>query len=451
MIHQYELNGHKICLDVHSGAVHLPDDLAYDLLPFTSENMTGHVSEDAEKALAGKYSKNEIAETWAELYELYSAGQLHSKDDYAPFADNMAKARVKSMCLNIAHDCNLACGYCFAGKGGFGGNRELMSKEVGKAAIDFLIKNSAGRHNLEVDFFGGEPLMNFDTVKYVVEYARSLEKENGKKFRFTITTNGLLLNDDSIEFINKEMHNCVLSTDGRREVNDRLRVDWGGSGCYDRIIPKFQKLVSGRGNKDYYARATFTKYNPDFAQDVIHLYRLGFKHISEEPVVTDACESYALTQDDLPGIFAEYEKLADILIDMKADGEDINFFHFMIDLDQGPCAVRRLRGCSSGNEYIAVTPSGDIYPCHSFVGDENFLMGSVLSGAFNLDIKERFAKTNIYSKEECRNCWAKFYCSGGCHAINHQQAGDMLRPFPMYCEMQKKRLECAVMVKAATS
>ncbi|MCL2486425.1 MAG: thioether cross-link-forming SCIFF peptide maturase, partial [Oscillospiraceae bacterium] len=421
MIHLYEQNGYKICLDVHSGAVHLPDDTAYDLLPFTCEDMTGDIPEAAVNALSEKYPSEDIMETWGELYDLHKTGQLHARDDYARFAGGMGPAPIKSMCLNIAHDCNLACGYCFAGKGGFGGDRVLMSGDVGKAAIDFLIEQSAERRNLEVDFFGGEPLMNFDAVKSVVGYARSLEKAHGKNFRFTITTNGLLLDDDSINFINQEMHNCVLSIDGRPGINDRLRVDRGGSGCYGRIVPKFQQLVAGRGGKDYYARATYTKYNLDFAGDVLHLYRLGFRHISAEPVVAGRDEPFAITEADLPRIFDEYEKLALILLEMKKNGEHISFFHFLIDLDQGPCAIRRLRGCSSGNEYVAVTPSGDVYPCHSFVGDKSWRMGSVLDKSFDQGVKERFAKTNIYSKEECKNCWAKFYCSGGCHAINHQQ------------------------------
>ena len=324
-----------------------------------------------------------------------------------------------------------------------------MSVETGKKAIDFLIERSQGRYNLEVDFFGGEPLMNLDAVKEIVAYAREQEKIHNKNFRFTITTNGILLNDDAIEFINREMSNCVLSIDGRKEVNDRLRVDRGGNGSYDRIIEKYKKLVDGRGDKDYYVRATYTAYNLDFAEDVMHLYELGFNNLSEEPVVTDESHPYAILPEHFERIYEEYDRLALKLIDLKKRGEDICFFHFMIDLDQGPCAIRRLRGCSCGNEYIAVTPSGDIYPCHNFVGQEQWLMGSVLTGEFDQDMKRRFASAHLYNKQGCSDCWARFYCSGGCNAINNEHCGDILKPYPTYCELEKKRLECAIMIQAA--
>ena len=448
MIHKYSLNGYNIILDVYSGAVHVVDDLTYRLVDFTSENMTGETPDAAYEALSD-YGEEEVDEAYAELYEAFERGQLHAPDDYEQFADMMINASVKSMCLNISHDCNLACEYCFASKGGFGGERCLMSEEVARKAIDFLIEKSVGRRNLEVDFFGGEPLMNFDVVKKTVEYARSKEQEHGKNFRFTITTNGLLLDDDKINFINKEMHNCVLSIDGRKEINDRMRPNWGGKGCHDLILPKFQKLVAQRGDKDYYARATYTRYNLDFMQDILYLYAQGFDQLSEEPVVSDPHLDFSIQEEDLPRIFEEYEALAKKLIEMKKAGEKINFFHFMIDLNQGPCAIRRLRGCSCGNEYVAVTPHGDIFPCHQFVGNDDWKMGNVIDGTFNVDIKKQFARTTIYNKEKCRDCWARFYCSGGCNAANFEKNGDILKPYSLYCEMEKKRLECAIMMQAA--
>ena len=448
MIHKYSLNGYNIILDVFSGAVHIVDDLTYRLVDFTSEDMTKETPAAAYEALSD-YGEEEVDEAYAELYETFERGQLHAPDDYEQFADRMVNASVKSMCLNISHDCNLACEYCFASKGGFGGERCLMSEEVAKKAIDFLIEKSVGRRNLEVDFFGGEPLMNFDVVKKTVEYARAKEQEFGKNFRFTITTNGLLLDDDKIDFINKEMHNCVLSIDGRKEVNDRMRPNWGGKGCHDLILPKFKKLVAQRGDKDYYARATYTRYNLDFMQDILYLYEQGFDQLSEEPVVSDPKLDFSIQEEDLPRIFEEYEALAKKLIEMKKAGEKINFFHFMIDLNQGPCAIRRLRGCSCGNEYVAVTPHGDIFPCHQFVGNDDWKMGNVIDGTFNVDIKKQFARTTIYNKEKCRDCWARFYCSGGCNAANFEKNGDILKPYSLYCEMEKKRLECAIMMQAA--
>ena len=402
------------------------------------------------EALRGQFDEETLTQAYAELRELYTSGQLFSADEYEKFATMMTNAPIKSMCLNIAHDCNLRCEYCFAAKGDFGRGRMLMPLEVAKKAIDFLIEKSGPRHNLEVDFFGGEPLMNFDVVKETVAYARSIEKAHNKNFRFTITTNGLLLTDDKIDFINREMSNVVLSIDGRKEVNDRLRVRTNGSGSYDTIVPRFQKLVATRGkDKDYYARGTFTKYNLDFTEDVLHLVDLGFDQVSVEPVVSDPKLSYSIQEEDLPRVFEEYERLANTIIARKKEGRGFNFFHFMLDLNQGPCAIKRLRGCSCGNEYVAVTPEGDIFPCHQFVGEDEWKMGNVLDGSYDMERKNMFALANVYSKEQCKNCWAKFYCSGGCNANNWQYEGDIHKPHSIACALEQKRLECAVMIQAA--
>lgn len=450
MIHKYKLNGFPICLDINSGAVHVLDDCSFDLLDYLSEDhFPEHLPEEIEKALSAAYSKEELVDAYQELWELKEAGILFSEDSYEQFADLMTAAPVKAMCLNVAHDCNLRCEYCFAAKGDFGGERMLMPFEIGKKAVDFLLEKSGTRHNLEMDFFGGEPLMNFDVVKQVVAYARSKEKEYHKNFRFTITTNGLLLTDDKIEFINREMSNCVLSLDGRREVNDQLRVKVNGKGCYDQIVPQYQKLVANRGDKDYYARGTFTKYNLDFTQDVLHMAELGFDQVSVEPVVSDPLLDYSIKEEDLPRVFEEYEALAKELIRRKKEGRGFNFFHFMIDLNQGPCAIKRLRGCGCGNEYVAVTPDGEIYPCHQFVGNPEWKMGDLNDGSFDTDMKLRFAKANVYSKHDCRNCWAKFYCSGGCNANSWQYEEDILKSHKISCDLEKKRLECAIMIKAA--
>ena len=446
MIHKYMRNGHYIVLDVNSGAVHLVDELAYYLLDYADGLLTAKCPEKALQEL--DFSHKDILDTWGELYELYKAGQLYSLDDYDQFADKMVASPVKAMCLNVSHDCNLRCEYCFAGKGDYEQGRMVMSAETGRRAIDFLLENSGDRQFLELDFFGGEPLMNLGVVKEVVEYARSKEKEHNKLFRFTITTNGMLLNDDTIEYINREMSNVVLSLDGRREVNDRVRRRVDGTGCYDRIVGRFQRLVEARGEKEYYVRGTFTRYNKDFAKDVFALSELGFDQVSVEPVVAKPELDYALTEDDLPEIFEEYDRLADMLVERKREGRGFNFFHFMIDLDQGPCAIKRLRGCGCGNEYVAITPDGDIYPCHQFIGHEAWKMGSLYDNSFDLDMKERFSKTSVNHKPECRECWAKFYCSGGCNANNMQYQGDILKPHMLSCEIERKRVECAIAMKA---
>ena len=449
MIHQYRLNGYNIVLDINSGGVHVTDDVTYDLIALLTPPLHPICPPEVIKQLESQYDKKEILGAYDDIYTLYENDTLFSEDEYEQFSDMMVSSPVKAMCLHVAHDCNLRCSYCFASTGDFGEGRKLLDADTGKKAIDFLLTQSKGRKNLELDFFGGEPLMNFEVVKEIVAYARSKEKEYNKNFRFTITTNGMLLNDDIIDYINREMSNVVLSIDGRKEVNDRVRVRCDKTGSYDKIVPNYQKLVAKRGQDQYYVRGTFTKYNLDFAKDVMHLNDIGFDQVSVEPVVADPQQPYALTESDLPQIFDESENLAKQLIEKKKNGKGFNFFHFMLDLDQGPCAIKRLRGCGCGNEYVAVTPDGDIYPCHQFVGMEEWKMGSVLDDTFDLKRKDYFAKANIYGKEDCKNCWAKFYCSGGCNANNLQYAGDVLKPHKLSCELEKKRLECAIMNKAA--
>ncbi len=453
MIHSYTLNGYNIILDVHSGAVHVVDDCFFALVKhlegLSLKSLPSECPKSAIDALKNTYSPDEIFEAYAEALSLHNDGQLFSVDDYDKFTNLMTPSPIKAMCLHVAHDCNLRCDYCFASTGDFGGARVRMSAEVGKQAIDFLIKRSEGRHNLELDFFGGEPLMNFDVVKEVVKYGREQEKLHDKLFRFTITTNGLLLDDDKIEFINREMSNVVLSIDGRPEVNDRVRSRVDGRGCYDTIMPKFKKLVEDRGHEEYYVRGTFTHYNKDFAEDVLHFAQAGFDQISVEPVVADPSQPYALTEADLPEVFAEYERLALKLIEMEKAGQGVNFFHYMLDLEQGPCAIKRLRGCGCGNEYCAITPDGEIYPCHQFVGQPEWLMGTLDKGDFDPQKQLEFSRATVYGKEQCRDCWAKFYCSGGCNANNAQYMGNILTPHNMSCDLEKKRLECAIMIKAA--
>ena len=450
MIHPYSLNGYHLVLDTNSGAVHVFDDAPFEMLDYLHDGVPDEPPREMLAALKGRYSEAVLREAYGEIRELYGKGQLFSSDDYEKFASMLKDAPIKSMCLNVAHDCNLRCRYCFAAQGDFGGGRMLMPAEVAKSAVDFLIRRSGGRHNLELDFFGGEPLMNFDVVKRTVAYARSLEQEHHKKFRFTITTNGLLLNRENTDFINREMSNCILSLDGRKSVNDRLRVRVNGAGSYDAIVPKFQELVKRRPPElDYYVRGTFSKYNLDFCEDIRHLLDLGFDRISVEPVVSDTRLDYSIREEDLPRIFEEYDRLSRMMIEREKAGKGFRFFHFMVDLDQGPCAIKRLRGCSCGNEYVAVTPTGDIYPCHQFVGNDEWKMGNVLSDTLDAGIKERFALTNVYSKPKCRNCWAKFYCSGGCNANNWQYGGSVRKPHKISCELEKKRLECAIMIQAA--
>ncbi len=447
MVHQYKNNGYNIVLDVNSGAVHVVDDVMYDVIPLFSES----TKEDIVHSLKSKYKEADIEEAWDEVKELAEDDQLFTKDAYEGYIDQF-KTRptvVKALCLHIAHDCNLACRYCFAEEGEYHGRRALMSFEVGKAALDFLIANSGNRRNLEVDFFGGEPLMNFDVVKQLVAYGREQEKIHNKNFRFTLTTNGVLLNDDIMEFANKEMGNVVLSIDGRKEVHDYMRPFRKGAGSYDLIVPKFQKFAESRNQDKYYVRGTFTHNNLDFSKDVLHLADLGFKQISVEPVVAQPTEDYALREEDLPQLFEEYDKLAVEMIKRHKEGKDFNFFHFMIDLEGGPCVAKRLSGCGSGTEYLAVTPWGDFYPCHQFVGEEKFLMGNVYDGIKNTELQNEFKCCNVYAKEKCRNCFARFYCSGGCAANSYNFHGSITDAYDIGCELEKKRVECAIMIKAA--
>ena len=448
MIHQYKSNGYNIVLDVESGAVHVVDDITYDVISLYEENSADEIV----SKLKSSYNEDEIRECISEVKELVEDGQLFTEDIYEPFVEKFKEKRqtvVKALCLHIAHDCNLACKYCFAEEGEYHGRRALMSFEVGKKALDFLVANSGNRVNLEVDFFGGEPLMNWDVVKQLVAYGRSLEKPNNKKFRFTLTTNGVLLNDEVMEFVNKEMSNVVLSLDGRKEVNDRMRPFRTGKGSYDLIVPKFQKLAESRNQTNYYIRGTFTRNNLDFSEDVKHFADLGFKQMSIEPVVGPEEDPYSIRKQDLPQIMEEYDKLALEYIDRYKKGNGFNFFHFMIDLTQGPCVYKRLSGCGSGTEYLAVTPWGDFYPCHQFVGNEDFLMGHVDEGITKPEIVKEFGNCNVYSKEKCKNCFAKFYCSGGCAANSYNFHGTINDAYDIGCEMQRKRVECSIMIKAA--
>lgn len=441
----------NIVLDIYSGAVHVVDDCLYDLLdyllePFNAERECPSFIVDE---LKKKYDEAEIKESYLEVCELVKNGQLFTDDCYEEYAKNWNKQSVvKALCLHIAHDCNLRCKYCFADTGEYHGKRGFMSAETGKKAIDFVIANSGSRKNIEIDYFGGEPLMNFDVVKQITEYAKEQGEKHGKNFRFTITTNGILLDDEKKEYINKNMSNVVLSIDGRKDVNDRMRPRIDGSGTYDTIIPKFIDMANSRNQDNYYVRGTFTAFNKDFAEDVIHLADLGFKQTSVEPVVAPESEAYALTKEDIPEVFAQYEKLAEEYIKRWKDGNWFNFFHFMVDLDQGPCAIKRLSGCGAGHEYLAVAADGDLYPCHQFVGNKDFLMGNVHEGELNKDLSKYFEKSNIYTKEKCRSCFAKFYCSGGCSANAFNFNGDIDKPYELACEFEKKRVECAIAIEA---
>lgn len=451
MIHKYRQLGFNIVLDIYSGAVHVVDDIVYDMLDYISEPFTLADKCPAEiaEAMKDRYTESGIEEAYSEICSLAKLGQLFSPDTYEAIAKHWNKQSVvKALCLHVAHDCNLRCKYCFADTGEFHGGRSLMSAEVGKKAIDFVIENSGSRKNIEIDYFGGEPLMNFGVVKEITEYAKEQGKKHGKNFRFTITTNGILLNDDVKQYVNENMSNIVLSIDGTKETNDRVRYRVDGSGSYDTIVPKFRDIAESRNQTNYYVRGTFTAYNTDFAKDVIHLADLGFKQTSVEPVVAPETEDYALTEKHIDEVCAEYDKLTDEFVKRWSEGRGFNFFHFMIDLDQGPCAIKRLSGCGAGHEYLAVTPDGDIYPCHQFVGNEKFKMGNVFDGMIDEDIKNTFERSNIYTKEKCRGCFAKFYCSGGCSANAYNFNGDINKPYELACEFEKKRVECAIAIEA---
>ncbi len=451
MIHQYKQCGYNIVLDICSGAVHVVDDIAYDIISLYENKEEDEVISE----ISQKYSdvtRDEIIECYDQITELKDGGELFTEDNFEPMAGEL-KAKtsgvIKALCLHIAHTCNLNCSYCFASQGKYHGERALMSFEVGKRALDFLIENSGTRRNLEVDFFGGEPLMNFDVVKKLVEYARSIEKEKGKNFRFTLTTNGVLVDDDVIDFANKEMSNVVLSLDGRKEVHDRYRVDYMGRGSYDTIVPKFQKFVKARGGKNYYMRGTFTHANPDFLEDIKTMLELGFTELSMEPVVAAEGDESALTEEDKPIVMRQYEELADLMLKRDKEGKPFTFYHYMIDLKGGPCIYKRISGCGSGTEYMAVTPWGDLYPCHQFVGDEKFKLGDIWHGVENKEIQNEFASCNVYARSECRDCWAKLYCSGGCAANAYHATGSVKGVYKYGCDLFKKRMECAIVVAVA--
>ncbi len=448
MIHKFSMNGYNIVLDVNGGAVHVVDEVAYNLLDHYKEKSLDEII----KELSKNYTEDQIKEAYNEIKTLEDEGLLYTVDTYKHHPNFIDRKKVvKALCLHVAHDCNLKCEYCFAAQGDFGGAKELMSFEVGKKAIDYLIANSGNRRNLEIDFFGGEPLMNFEVVKQLVEYGRSVEKENNKNIRFTITTNGVLLDDDKIKYINENMHNVVLSLDGRKEVNDRMRPTLNDKGSYDIIMPKFKKLVESRPkDKYYYIRGTFTRENLDFSEDVLHFADEGFELTSVEPVVDDESNPFALREEDMETVFNEYEKLAVKYSDRLLNGENFKFFHFMIDLNQGPCVIKRITGCGAGNEYLAITPNGDIYPCHQFVGKDEYKLASINDEEIIIprELTDTFKNAHVYSKEDCQNCWNKFYCSGGCHANAVNFNGDVMKPYELGCEMQKKRTECSIMIQA---
>ena len=445
MIHTFKAVGQPMMLDVGSGAVHALDEMAYDVLTLWNDCS----QEEIKTQLKDKYTQEELDEVIAELKQLEEIGALNAPDNYDDVKQLQDPGVVKSMCLHVAHDCNLRCKYCFAATGDFCmGERKLLSYEVGKKALDWLVEKSGKRVHLEVDFFGGEPLMNFDVMKRLVEYGRSIEEAKNKKFKFTTTTNCVLMTEEIMDFFNKEMGNVVISMDGRPEVHDRMRPTINGKGSYAIIAEKAKEFAKRRGHQEYYVRGTFTGYNKDFAEDVLFLADEGFEQLSIEPVVTDPACEYALREEDLPQLRQEYERLAVAYMDRRANGKWFNFFHFNVDLAGGPCLRKRLTGCGAGNEYIAVTPDGDIYPCHQFVGREGYRMGSVLDGSFNTELQKKFANNHVLTKEKCRDCWARFYCSGGCAANAEAFHGDISKPYDMECQLERKRLECAMAIYA---
>lgn len=454
MMHQYKLNGFNIVLDTCSGSIHVVDEVAYDMIAMYKEkNADELISELLEKYKDREdVTEEDLKYCMEDIEALAQAGKLFTEDTFEDVAGTFKERSgnvIKALCLHVSHTCNLNCSYCFASQGKYHGERAIMSYEVGKRALDFLIENSGSRRNLEVDFFGGEPLMNWDVVKQLVAYARSVEKEHNKNFRFTLTTNGMLIDDDVIEFANKEMSNVVLSLDGRKEIHDRTRVDFAGNGSYDRIVPKFKKLVDARGGKGYYMRGTFTHANPDFTKDVFHMADLGFTELSMEPVVCAADDPSALTPEDIEVVKEQYEILANEMIKRKKEGRPFTFYHYMLDLTSGPCIYKRISGCGSGTEYMAVTPWGDLYPCHQFVGEQEYKLGDIWNGVTNDAVREEFRGCNAYSREECKDCWAKLYCSGGCAANAYHASGSIRGVYKPGCELFKKRIECAIMIKVA--
>ena len=450
MIHQYKLNGYNIVLDTYSGSIHCVDDVAYDIIAMYENSDT----EQMISAITKKYpdiTRQDVTDTISDIDKLKDSGQLFTQDEYADKAFDFKNrhTEVKALCLNVARTCNLNCEYCFASQGKYHGERALMSLETGKKALDFLVENSGRRVNLEVDFFGGEPLMDFEVVKGIVEYGREIEKTHDKHFRFTLTTNGMLINDDVIDFCNREMHNVVLSLDGRKEVHDRLRKTVSGQGSYDTIVPKFKELVKRRGGKGYYIRGTFTHENTDFTEDILHMADLGFAELSMEPVVCAPNEPYALTEDDFPVLCEQYEKLAVTMLEREKQGKPITFYHYMLDLEGGPCIYKRISGCGSGTEYLAVTPWGELFPCHQFVNDPSYSLGDIWKGVTNTEVQSKFKMCNAYAREECKDCWAKLYCSGGCAANAYHATGSVTGVYEYGCRLFKKRIECAIMMKVA--
>ncbi len=452
MVHQYKLNGYNIVLDTCSGSVHVVDEVAYDIIAMYKEKTADEIVEYILNTYKQEeITKQDVLDCIEDVKTLEQNGKLYTPDTYEGMAFDFKNRNtvIKALCLHVAHTCNLNCEYCFASQGKYHGERALMSFEVGKRALDFLIENSGTRRNLEVDFFGGEPLMNWDVVKELVAYARVQEKIHNKNFRFTLTTNGILIDDDVIEFSNREMSNVVLSLDGRPEVHDRLRVDYMGRGSYDIIVPKFQEFVKRRGGKNYYMRGTFTHKNTDFTNDIFHMADLGFTELSMEPVVCAPEDASALTEEDLPILFDQYEILAKEMIKRKKEGKGFTFYHYMLDLTHGPCIYKRISGCGSGTEYMAVTPTGELYPCHQFVGDTKYLLGNIWDGVTNKEVQDEFKLCNAYARPECNDCWAKLYCSGGCAANSYHASGKITGIYEYGCELFKKRIECAVMIQVA--
>ncbi len=454
MVHQYKLNGYNIVLDTCSGSVHVVDDVAYDIIEMYKKSEENEITD----FILNKYKDREdvtaqdVRDCIEDVKSLEKAGKLYTPDTFEPMADKFKEKSgnvVKALCLHVAHTCNLNCAYCFASQGKYHGERGLMSLDVGKRAIDFLIENSGSRTNLEVDFFGGEPLMNWEVVKDIVRYARSVEKAANKNFRFTLTTNGMLIDDDVIDFTNREMHNVVLSLDGRKEIHDRVRVDYNGCGSFDRIVPKFRKLVKARGDREYYMRGTFTHANPDFTEDLKVMLDLGFNRLSMEPVVCAPDDEAALTKEDLPVVLKQYELLAEDMLEKEKQGKGYIFYHYMIELKGGPCIYKRISGCGSGTEYMAVTPWGDLYPCHQFVGEEKYKLGNIWDGVTNESVRNEFRSCNVYARPECKDCWAKLYCSGGCAANAYHATGSIKGIYEYGCELFRKRMECAIMLQAA--